>query len=108
VTISAESGYESDTKLDFTLSVIGFSHDFDLGTVSPPYPKSCLYNVSIPDYLPFSVTAVGILKAKSGTVLRQEQIEIYIDVPFNFVGLPGKLLDTFIELSNMLLDMSAT
>ena len=108
VTLGTESVFKKTVKLDFTVSVMGFSYDFDLGTISPPYPQSRLYNVSIPDYVPMSVTAIGALKAKSGTVLKQEEIEIYIDVPFEPLSLPGRLFRMFLEFSNRLLDMSAT
>ncbi len=108
VTAGAESEFKETVKLDFTISVMGFSYDFDLGTISPPYPQSRLYNVSIPEYVPVSLTAIGVLKAKSGVVLEQEEIEIYIDVPFEPLSLPGRLFTMFLELSNRLLDMSAT
>ena len=54
------------------------------------------------------MTAYGLLQAKCGTILRQDQIEIYIDVPFEPLKLPERLAKAFIEVSNKLLNMSAT
>lgn len=94
-------------KISFTLfiSAPAYSTTFDLGTVSPPYPKEFDYSFIIPSNIPVSVTVKGVLTAKSGNFVQTENVEITIQSQSASGNFFGQIIKIFNDLWNWLMHL---
>jgi hypothetical protein len=67
LTIEPEGGFNQPVSLRLDVSALFlYRNSFDLGSVSPPYPRTFEYLFRVPADVPAGVTVKGVLTAKGG------------------------------------------
>jgi hypothetical protein len=76
--VDADPGYLRDVRLSLRVTAPLYDRTYDLGTVSPPYPKVLEYPFEVPGYVPPVVTISGTLTATDGSVTREETLTLSV------------------------------
>jgi hypothetical protein len=76
--VDADPGYLRDVRLSLRVTAPLYDRTYDLGTVSPPYPKVLEYPFEVPGYVPPFVTISGTLTATDGSVTREETLTLSV------------------------------
>ena len=67
LTIEPRGGFDAPVSLRLDVNVLFlYRNSFDLGTVSPPYPRTVQYPFMVPSDVPLGITVKGVLSGEGG------------------------------------------
>lgn len=90
LTINADPSFQSSVLLKLEIDALLTKLDFDLGQVDPPYPKTIVRTVPIPEYLPGGITVSGHIVGESG--VSRADTDVYLTILGTDVSLPDSLI----------------
>jgi len=81
VTVRAKQGFDGPIRFQFEISSIVFNTRIDLGSMGPPYPRTFIYNVTVPRNTDLSITVNGTLRGTSGNATVEKTVELTVTRP---------------------------
>lgn len=77
--IDAQNCFSENVTMKLTASVLfPLSTTYDLGTQTPPYPKTFEYALTVPDSLFPGATVNGVLTSTGGGITRENQLTLHV------------------------------
>jgi len=77
--IDAQNCFSENVTMKLTASVFfPLSNTYDLGTQTPPYPKTFEYALTVPDSLFPGATVNGVLTSTGGGITRENQLTLHV------------------------------
>lgn len=77
--ITPEGDFSSPVSLSIDVSVLlFFRQTYDLGTAEPPYPRTLVYQFTVPGNVPSGATIHGVITARGGGVEHQQSLDLTV------------------------------
>jgi hypothetical protein len=79
MSIEPKGGFDQPVSLRLDVSALFlYRNTFDLGSVSPPYPRTFEYLFRVPDQVPGGVTVKGVLIAEGGGHKEEQDLVLLV------------------------------
>jgi hypothetical protein len=79
MSIEPKGGFDQPVSLRLDVSALFlYRNSFDLGSVSPPYPRTFEYLFRVPDEVPGGVAVKGVLIAEGGSHKEEQDLILLV------------------------------